>query len=94
MQLIGNFLNYKHKVCSIFCMANDYSIRFTLNNGTEVTVKEVTDTKYDFELLMVNGTRKTFLWTKDTPASFDNRKGKADAVATEAVNKFISVHCS
>lgn len=75
-------------------MANDCSIRFTLDNGTEVTVKEVTNTKYDFELLMVNGTRKTFLWTTDTPVSFDNRKGKIDAVATEAVNKFIYVHRS
>ena len=68
-------------------MANEHSIRFTLNDSTEVSVRKARNNTYDFELLFVNKGRKTFLWSNDFTNSVD-RKGNLDKIVAEAIEKF------
>ena len=69
-------------------MTNESPIRFTLDDNTQVIVKKVTNDRYDFELIMCNGSRKTFIWTYGTTADFTNRKGYHDPLVREAINRF------
>lgn len=68
-------------------MTDATPIRFTLNDNTNVVVK-IINNKYDFELRLVNGNRKTFVWTLDMPGVSKNNNGKIDKLATEAITKF------
>jgi hypothetical protein len=72
-------------------MANEDSIRFTLSDNTDVVVKKVTNNKYDFELTLPNGNRKTFIWLGDGMYDFSNRRGSKDGIAEEAINRFIEL---
>jgi len=65
------------------------NVRFTLSNDTKVTVKKVLNNKYDFELTMPNGSRKTFIWTAE--ADLRDRKGKVDKCVTEAIKLFTAM---
>jgi hypothetical protein len=69
-------------------MTNANPVRFTLNDNTVVVVKEVTNNKYDFEMILPNGNRKTFLWLSNTPGSYEDKKGNIDKRITEAIGKF------
>jgi hypothetical protein len=71
-------------------MANDDSIRFTLSDDTHVLVKKVTNNKYDFELTLPNGNRKTFVWCNNTANEFGDRNGNIDVRITEAVQQFLN----
>ncbi len=71
-------------------MANEGSIRFTLSDDTRVIVKKVTNNKYDFELTLANGNRKTFRWANDDVNEFGDRNGNVDKRITEAVQQFRS----
>ncbi len=73
-------------------MSNENPIRFTLDDDTLVIVKEVTNSKYDFELILCNGSRKTFMWTYGASEIFIDKKGNKDARILEAVNKFTTIH--
>jgi hypothetical protein len=70
-------------------MANDNSIRFTLSDDTHVIVKKVTNNKYDFELTLPNGNRKTFIWSANASNEFGDRNGNIDGRITEAVQQFL-----
>ena len=59
-------------------MANEESIRFTLSDETRVIVKKVTNNKYDFELTLINGNRKTFRWSNSDANEFGDRNGNID----------------
>jgi hypothetical protein len=72
-------------------MANDDSIRFTLSDNTTVVIKKVTNNKYDFELKLPNGNRKTFVWSGDGSINLSNKKGTVDGIIKEAINKFIEL---
>ncbi|MBV9963027.1 MAG: hypothetical protein JO072_12335 [Parafilimonas sp.] len=72
-------------------MANANPIRFTLSNGAEVTVKEIANNKYDFELKLPNGNRKTFVWSTDSAAEFTNGSGKKDGLVAEAIQQFTNM---
>jgi len=72
-------------------MANDDSIRFTLSDNTTVVVKKVTNYKYDFELKLPNGNRKTFVWSGDGLSNFSNKKGTVDGIIKEAISTFIEL---
>ena len=71
-------------------MANEYPIRFTLTDDTNVIVKKVTNNKYDFELTLSNGNRKTFIWTINIE-QFCDRTGSIDPLIAEAVNQFVII---
>lgn len=73
-------------------MANEDSIRFTLSDNTRVVVKKVTNNKYDFELMLPNGNRKTFIWVGDGVYNFSNRKGSKDVIMEEAIKMFIELN--
>ena len=66
-------------------MTNENPVRFTLDNNTEVVVKKVTDDKYDFNLLLANGSRKTFVWSIDMPVYHTDKKGNLDVLVTQAI---------
>ena len=69
-------------------MANEESIRFTLSDDRNVIVKKVTNNKYDFELMLINGNRKTFRWCNNDANEFSDRKGNIDGRISEAVKQF------
>jgi len=69
-------------------MTNDNPVRFTLSDNTIVIVKEVTNNKYDFEMILPNGNRKTFLWGDNMLEDFQDKRGNIDKRITEAVSKF------
>ena len=69
-------------------MANEDSIRFTLSDDTRVIVKKVTNNKYDFELTLTNGNRKTFRWHDNDANEFGDRNGNIDERISEAVQRF------
>lgn len=71
-------------------MTNTQPIRFTLTDGTGVIVRKVTDIKYDFELKLLNGNRKTFVWSYDMPQYVEN-KGGVDKIASEAITTFRTI---
>lgn len=81
--------------CTLFVVHKDMTdanpIRFTLNDNTHVIVKATNNSKYDFELRLVNGNRKTFVWSLGMPEVFKYTKGKIDKLATEAVIKLKAV---
>ncbi len=70
-------------------MANDDSIRFTLSDTTSVIVRKVTNNKYDFELKLPNGNRKTFIWSINDANEFSDRHGNTDGKIIEAVQQFL-----
>ena len=72
-------------------MANDDNIRFTLSDNTRVIVKKVTNNKYDFELTLPNGNRKTFIWLGDGVKDFSSRKGKKEEMIEEAINRIVDL---
>ena len=72
----------------IFIMTNDSPVRFTLTDNTVVIVRKVTNNKYDFEMILPNGSRKTFLWLSDMQGNFEDKKGNIDEHIIEAINKF------
>lgn len=72
-------------------MTSNNPIRFTLNNNTLVIVKKMTNDKYDFELILCNGNRKTFMWTYGASHSFKDKNGNTDDLLNEAVGKFYSM---
>lgn len=43
-------------------MLKEYPFRFTLSDKTRVIVKKLLNNKYDFEMIMSNGNRTTFIW--------------------------------
>ncbi len=69
-------------------MAKNNPIKFTLSDSTCVIVKKVLNNKYDFELIMPNGNRKTFLWFINAVNELRDRKGNIDPIITEALQKF------
>ena len=75
-------------ICGAYSMANDNPIRFTLSDDTNVIVKKVTNNKYDFELTLPNGNRKTFIWSGNGVDEFSNSKGCIDKLIIDAVNQF------
>ena len=77
--------NLLYSICSKIIMTDANPIRFTLSNGTDVIVKKMTNTKYDFELRLTNGNRKTFVWDEIKPTDYDQK------IITEAIAKFKSV---
>ena len=61
---------------------------FTLKDGTKTAVKRVAYNKYDFELKLSNGNRKTFVWNIDMPELFINGNNKTDNLVSEAITTF------
>lgn len=72
-------------------MAKITPIRFTLLDGTIVTVKKVADKKYDFQLQLPNGNRKTFIWLAEDAGEFNDRKGVKDIMVTGAIGQFLKL---
>ncbi len=72
-------------------MSNDNLSRFTLSDDTHVIVKKVMSNKYDFELTLPNGNRKTFIWFANALNEFGDRHGNIDGRITEAVQQFLGV---
>ena len=66
------------------------NVRFTLSNDTKVTVKKVLNNKYDFELTLPNGNRKTFIWFRKG-SDLNNLTGVKDKLVAESVTKFASL---
>jgi len=71
-------------------MTNDNCIWFTLDDNTQVIVKKITNNIYDFELLLMNKSRKTFRWSENF-SEFADRKGNYDLLISEAVKKFKAI---
>ncbi len=69
-------------------MTDENPVRFTLLDGTTVTVKKVTNNKYDFQLKLPNGNRKTFIWETGNEDEFSDRKGSKDVLIAEALKQF------
>ncbi len=69
-------------------MATDDTIKFTLSDSTHVIVKKLLGNKYDFELLLPTGNRKTFLWFINAENKLDDRKGNIDPIILEAIEQF------
>jgi len=72
-------------------MTNENPVRFTLDNNTEVVVKKVANDKYDFNLLLVNGSRKTFVWSIGMPVFHADKKGNPDVLVTQAIQTLQSI---
>jgi len=72
-------------------MANENYVRFTLSDATHVVVKKVLNNKYDFELTLPNGNRKTFIWLANDEQEYRDRKGISDGLIDEAVNVFAGI---
>lgn len=69
-------------------------ILFRLDDGTEVHVRQIANSKFDFELMFTNGNRKTFVWNESMPLTFTNKKGEMDIQVIEAINNLKSYHSS
>ena len=70
-------------------MTDETPIRFTLSDDTCVIIKKAKNNKYDFELTLPNGNRKTFMWSTDSINEFGDRHGHTDGIITEAVQQFL-----
>ncbi len=49
----------------------------------------MTNNKYDFELKLPNGNRKTFIWSINDANEFGDRHGNTDGKIIEAVQQFL-----
>jgi hypothetical protein len=76
-------------ICGTYSMANDNPVRFTLSDDTRVIIKKVKNNKYDFELTLSNGNRKTFMWSTNEVNELSDRHGNIDERITEAVQQFL-----
>jgi hypothetical protein len=70
-------------------MANENPIQFTLSDETHVIIKKVADNKYDFEMVLPNGSHKTFLWSLANDIAFEDRNGNLDLLVQEAIQRFM-----
>ena len=71
-------------------MADENIIRFTLKDSINVTVKKVTNSTYDFELILANNNRKTFMWSSKF-LEFVDRKGNIDELVLESIKEFKTI---
>lgn len=69
-------------------MVSESPVCFTLNNDIKIIVKKVANDKYDFELLLPNGSRKTFVWDINMPLDYADKKGNPDILVIEAIKEF------
>ena len=58
-------------------------------DDTRVIIKKAKNNKYDFELTLPNGNRKTFMWAINAENEFGDRHGNVDARITEALQQFL-----
>ena len=81
----------KHIVCCVLGMTNENPVRFTLDNDIKIIVKKVANNKYDFELILPNGSRKTFVWDINMPLDYADKKGNPDVLVIQTIKKFQSI---
>jgi len=72
-------------------MTNENPVRFTLDNVIKIIVKKVANNKYDFEMLLSNGSRKTFIWNIDMQIDYADKKGNPDVLVIQTIKKFQSI---
>ena len=73
-------------------MANENNVRFTLSDNTIVIVKKMMSDKYDFELFLNNGIRKTFAWNYGDTSLYTQENGKIDKLLQETIETFMKIN--
>ena len=67
-----------------------FPLRIQLKDNTYATVTLVTNNSFDFDLILPNGSKRSFRWRQDSPHSFLNRKGEIDQGLEEVIAAFLS----
>ena len=78
-----------HSFCGDTSVKNTFPLNFRLKDNTCVTVSIVSKNSYDFDILLPNGSRRTFRWRSDSPHTLFNRLGKVDEMMKETVEYFL-----
>jgi len=78
-----------HSFCTVLHVKNTFPLNFRLKDNTCVTVSIVSKNSYDFDILLPNGSRRTFRWRSDSPHTLFNRLGQVDEMMKETVEYFL-----
>jgi len=78
-----------HSFCTYLHVKNTFPLNFRLKDNTCVTVSIVSKNSYDFDILLPNGSRRTFRWRSDSPHTLFNRLGQVDEMMKETVEYFL-----
>ena len=71
-------------------MITIFPLIFQLKDNTNVTVSIVAKNSYDFDMVLTNGTRRTFRWHPESPHDLFNKRGKIDEIMKETVEIFLN----
>jgi len=67
-----------------------FPLNYQLKDNTFVTVSIVGNNSFDFNMVLPNGTKRTFRWRKTLPHSFLDRYGKTDKNMKETIEVFLN----
>ena len=62
-----------------------FPLKFQLKDNTYVTVSVVSNNSYDFDMVLPNGSRRTFRWHPDSQHTLVARNGQTDELMKESV---------
>ena len=67
-----------------------FPLTYQLKDKTSVKVSRVTKNAFDFNLVMPNGSQRSFRWRKDSPHAFVDSHGKLDKKLKETIEAFLN----
>ena len=71
-------------------MTKTFPLNFRLKDNTYVTVSSVANNSYDFDIVLPNGSRRTFRWHRDLPHTFLGKNGQTDEMMKETIEMFLA----
>jgi hypothetical protein len=66
-----------------------FPLKFQLKDNTNVTVSIAANNSFDFDIVLPDGSKRTFRWRKDSPHVFLGRHGKIDEELKETIELFL-----
>jgi hypothetical protein len=67
-----------------------FPLTYQLKDNTSVKVSIVANNAFDFDLIMPNGSQRSFRWRKESPHSFVDSHGRVDQKLKETIKAFLN----
>ena len=66
-----------------------FPLHFRIKENISVTVSKIFKDVFDFEFMMVNGTKRTFRWKENSTFVYRQHNGRIDKDIREAIGIFL-----
>jgi hypothetical protein len=66
-----------------------FPLKFQLKDNTDVKVSNAANNSFDFDIVLPDGSKRTFRWRKESPHVFFGRHGEIDEKLKETIELFL-----